>query len=386
MINNKAINKRIEWLDGIKGIACILIFFHHFFLAFYPAIYYGEAGVSHLHGYDVKLAQSPLSVVLNGNFMVALFCIISSMVISMQVMSLEDNKDKLSEIILKRYLRLMLPVLPIGIVVYFMLKYRVFTNLNAVIYTHSIWLSSYYTAAISFKQALKDIFIQIWFYGDSSLSTAFWMLSQLFYGSFLTIILSVISWKANKHIWLIYIAVFFFFFDKQNFMMAFVLGVLLAWIYKNRTHGFQIYIGFICLIAGIFLGGYPSGVTPTNIYWFLRFESYVVWHILGAFLTVYGIWNLNLLHRFMSLRLFHVLGKICYSVYLIHIPVLFSLSTYIFLFFYRQGLAYWESVIISLILSTIAIIELAYLYNKYIERICEVAQKKILNFFIEGNK
>jgi peptidoglycan/LPS O-acetylase OafA/YrhL len=373
------------WLDGVKGIACMLVFFHHFFLAFYPATYFGEKCTTHLYGFDVKLAQSPLSVVINGNFMVALFCVISGTVISMQVMSLAKNKEKLSDIVFKRYFRLMFPLLPVGIVVFFMLKFGLFTNLEAATYTQSSWLATYYSQPISFLRALKSIFIQIWFYGDDCLSTAFWMLSQLFYGCFLSIILSIISWKANKHTWIIYLAVFSFFIGKQDFMIAFVLGTLLAWLYNNRGHGNRIFLGWLCFGVGIFLGGYPSGITPINIYHFFSFLPYLIWHVVGAALTVYAVFNLNLLQRFLSLSLFRMLGKISYAVYIIHIPVLFSLSTEVFLISYKQGLAYWQSVVISLIVSTIILVVLSLFYNKYVEALCEILQNKISRFFISDN-
>ena len=35
-------SKRIMWLDGLKGLACIGVLLHHFSLAFLPAVYYGD--------------------------------------------------------------------------------------------------------------------------------------------------------------------------------------------------------------------------------------------------------------------------------------------------------------------------------------------------------
>lgn len=386
IMNIQTKSKRITWLDGIKGIACILVFFHHFFLAFYPATYFGEKGATHLSGMDTQFAQSPLSVVINGNFMVALFCVISGMIVSLQVMSLAENKEKLSEIVFKRYFRLMLPVVPVGIVVYFMLKYGFFTNLDAAVYTQSNWLSTFYTTSISFYQTLQSLFIQIWFYSDAKLANSFWMLSQLFYGCFLSILLSVISWKARKHTWVIYLITFLFFFQKEDLLMAFVLGTLLAWFYKNRYQSSQNFLGVICLIAGIFLGGFPTGVKPTNIYRFLNFETYVVWHVFGAALLVYGVCNLRLLQHFFSMRLFKMLGNISYAVYIIQIPILFSLSTEIFILCYRRGMEYWQSTVVSFLVTIVALIALSYLYHRYIERLCNFVQDKIMVFFIAENK
>ena len=99
----QARKQRIEWLDGWKGILCILIFVHHFCLLFFPAIHYGVNAPSYLQGVDTFLSQSPLSVILNGNYMVALFCVISAVVISRSLIRKQDT-HKLVRVVLKRYI------------------------------------------------------------------------------------------------------------------------------------------------------------------------------------------------------------------------------------------------------------------------------------------
>lgn len=372
-------NERIDWLDGLKGIACILIFVHHFCLAFYPSIHYGINVATKMNGIDISLADSPLSVIINGNFLVALFCVISGTVISIQIMGMSD-KTKISEIIVKRYFRLIIPLVPIGILVYLMLKFDLFSNIDAVNYTNSPWLAQYYNHSIGFIQTLKLIFIDTLFYGSDILSNAYWMLSQLFYGTFLSIILSMISWKLNKHTWIIYVIVASIFITNQTLALAFIFGTLLAWLYKNKSIIFNKYLGYILLIVGIFLGGYPSGVIPNNIYSFLNGETYITWHIIGSFLTIYGLWSSKLIQKILSMRIFKNLGSISYSIYLIHIPLLFSISTSIFISTINQ-IGYFYSTLISLVLSVVILILISYFYNKYIEKLSLNIQNKILKYF-----
>ena len=52
-------NKRISYIDGLRGIACILVFVNHFLMAFYPASYFGADAPSHFaNGLDSFYAQS----------------------------------------------------------------------------------------------------------------------------------------------------------------------------------------------------------------------------------------------------------------------------------------------------------------------------------------
>lgn len=369
---------RIQWMDGLKGIACILIFVHHFLLVFYPAIHYGGAAVSYLDGYDIAFSQSPLSVVVNGNFMVALFCVISGVVISMQIMGMSD-KDKLAEVVLKRYFRLMFPLFLVGLLVYLFLRLNFFTNIETAALTQSPWASVLYQEPITFVQFLESVFINIWFYGDNTLSTAFWMLSSLFFGTFLSIILSVISWKFKKKAWIIYVFVLICLFNVSDLKLAFVFGTLLAWAYINVPKIFNQFVGWIALIIGLFLGGYPSGVIPTNIYRFLSRLSYTDLHIIGAFFTLYGIWSCKILQKILSLRIFQWLGEISYSVYLIHIPLLFTVSTSIFLLT-NKAIGYLSSVVLSFGISLILLIIISFIYHRYVEKSCTLLQKKLFNF------
>ena len=36
-------NERLTWIDGLRGLACILIFTHHFLVSFFPSSYNGES-------------------------------------------------------------------------------------------------------------------------------------------------------------------------------------------------------------------------------------------------------------------------------------------------------------------------------------------------------
>jgi len=342
-------HSRIEWLDGIRGISCVLIFLHHFCLIFYPAIHYGDAVPTMFYHIDTFLSQSPLSVIINGNFLVALFLTISGMVISLQVMDMED-KTKVADLIIKRYLRLVLPIIPIGILIYIMLYFELFTNLTVAEITHSIWANSFYHTKLTFPVILKSIFVDTIFIGSDILSTAFWMLSELFYGTFTSIILSAITWKYKKNVWLIYIVVVFSLFNHNNLQVAFVFGTLLAWLYRSISWKSNNYIFYFFLVAGLVLGGYPTGVVPTNFYRYFNFITAFDLHVLGAFFLLYSIKNIKLFQNFLSMGVFKFLGKISYSVYLLHIPLLFSISTSLFLYA-QTYFSYSYCVLFSLILS-----------------------------------
>lgn len=377
--------EHIKWIDGVKGLACILVFWHHFCLAFLPGIHFGPFAPSHVSGeLDIRLAQSPLSFVLNGNFMVAIFCVLSGFVLSMQIFGKSDAY--ISKIVFKRYFRLMLPIVPIAIVVALLLNNGLFCNLQAAPYTGSGWFTSYYVAPITLDRFIYSVLAGIWFYGDDTLSTAFWMLKTLFYGSFVAVLLSMVAKQMKKGVYLFLILFIAVLILANDMLWAFGFSVLIA--YQRQQSKGRTYpaVGVICVILGCVLGGYPSGVAPTNAYRFLNvlppwYQGFMLWHILGAGLLIWGLFQLQGICRGLSNRFFVFLGKISYAVYLIHIPLLFGLSAWLFLCFSQRGMSYLGSVGLSFVISNLMLVVLATLYHTFVEKNCNRLIDKCSRYF-----
>ena len=228
-------SKQIAWIDGLKGLACIGVLSHHFLLAFLPATYYGDINMAKLQNQgDVLMAQAPYSFFINGNYMVALFCLLSALVLSLKVMNME-NRQSVAGMFIKRYPRLMLPTIPVILLVYLMLKYECFAHLQTVSLTQSPWLGAFYLEKVSFKRCIDGIFVTTWYTSDSTFSNAFWMLGSLFFGSILAMILSMFTWKIKRNaVDIIYVFCILIYIRVNTLQLAFVLGVLLAHLYKER--------------------------------------------------------------------------------------------------------------------------------------------------------
>lgn len=389
------VKPRIEWLDGIKGISCLMLFILHFFMGFYPAYHFGEAQESHLNGFEVWLLNSPLNMFFAGNVFVALFCMISGLVLALQVMNMKNPLEKIPGVVIKRYLRLMLPVVPIGFFVWVVSKLGLFYNIEAVQYTLSGWLTQYYSEDMSLGSMLSAVFVKIWFYGDDSISTAYWMLSQMFYGSFLAIILGTIYWQFKRFAGALYLFVFAVFLPRHDYLAAFAVGAIIAWMFKEghmdifkkfdikvgcaTSHSFSKVIGWICIALGIFLGGYPSGTEPTNYYRIMNIHFNEVWYFLGAFFIIFGVYQLEVVQKFLNIRPLKFLAKICYDIFLVHIPIIFSAGMGLFVLLMKNGMDYNVAVIITAVVTIPLVVIVSAFYNKYVGKSCSVVIKKIMD-------
>jgi peptidoglycan/LPS O-acetylase OafA/YrhL len=333
--------------------------------------------------------------------------VLSGFVLS--VKTLRSEEPQIARMIVKRYPRLMLPVVPVGIAVYFMLRFQLFFNQQVVPVSGSPWFAGYYIEPVSVDRLLYALIAGIWFQGDDSLSTAFWMLRTLFLGSFAAILLSIAAKHMKKHAGLFLCCCMGVMMFANDMLWAFALSALLAYGYVRKAQEYaevpadgtagmtqencavqegaeqgksgrtadilKTARGIVCVVAGCLLGGYPSGVIPTNAYRFLNifpawYHGFMLLHIAGAGLLVYGLLCLKRLPALLGNRLFLFLGKISYAVYLVHIPLLFCLSAYVFLQAQGSGLGYLRSTAVSFVVSNAVLVIAAFLYHQIVERPC----------------
>lgn len=374
--------KRILWIDGLRGIACILIVLHHFILGYYPAAYLGSDGVSHMtSGADTAFAQSPLGFFVNGDVWVTVFCVVSGFVIANQVWRMTDGRQY-SKALLKRYPRLVLPVFAVSVIIYLMLQLGLFWNLQTSYITGSEWLSSYYQDKTDLRVLITDSLIYNWLIGHRLVySNAFWMLKDLFAGSYVAYILAYIGKDAKRRMLWVYLFVFIIFFPINTHQTDFVIGVLTAFLYGQFGKYFRSHqkifvpIGLLLILIGFFLGGYPTGMVPTNGYRYLAamegmLPRDVYYHRLAVFSLFFGICMISGLQKALGTAPCRFLGKISYAVYLIHIPVLFSVTAWIFMQLYQKMGRYNLTAVTTLFVSLAVILLLAWLFWRFVETYC----------------
>lgn len=373
-------DSKISWIGGFKGMISILLFAYFFLRVFYPSVYYGDIELSHTNSeFDVSIAQSVFGGLINGNFLQCIFCMLIGLTISYQIFSAE-KKEYLSDVMIKRYIRLSLPVFFVTLFIYFIWKKDLFSDTSLSSITYSSY--GFYENIPKFSEIFKTSFITDWFKGDPTFSIAFSLLEYIFLGSFLSYILGILSWNKNTKIIIVYIIVLLIYFVLDSFYLCFVIGTLLAYIiHKYEQKDEMTIIGVILLLIGLFLGGYPTEIEPTNVYNAFSFlpkwvTIYQFYHIIGAGLTILGIYYISGVCKVLSFGIFRLFGNISYGMYLISMPLILSLSNYIFLKIYKGADGYFSAVFVTFILSLIAIIILSIIFYYVIEFISNIVASK----------
>ncbi len=171
--------KQIDWITGLKGIACIGVMLMHFCAAFMQN---GAGGYQVSEGIHFVFDKI-LSVWLNGNFMVCLFCTISGYLLSKsKLVSIHQFCVKIGT----RYFRLALPLLGGCILVFLLYILGLFYNDTAGMLMENTWFSGFYQE-LEAKNIILSPFYKIVLHGEDSFGMPFWMMGSLLKGSFLSL-------------------------------------------------------------------------------------------------------------------------------------------------------------------------------------------------------
>lgn len=373
-------NKRIAWIDGLKGIACLLIFTHHFSLEYFNGAYFGEVMESKLpFRLDIRLSYEPYGVLTNGNFWVCVFVMLAAFLTAAIVLrhcaAPQNNnwQDKLSGMIIKRYVRLVVPCGVAG-VLYWLLREFLVPRFSCYRGLENI---------LSFVKMLYHTFVKMWIVPDQEALGPYWMLYAIFWGTFIAILLALATRYSKK--WTLpffFVIASILLWAKDEYYLCVVVGVLLAWLTEsglvkdNRRYRWA---ALFPLAAGLYLGGYPSFAAPVFFYQYLgklctqiyANKGIATFHTLGAGLLILGILMSGAVQRGLSARPLRWLGSVSMGVFVLHVTVMQFVGRPLRDWLLGMGMDYALMVLVVYLILTAVLLLLAWGYKNTVERLLE---------------
>lgn len=387
---------KIKYIEGIRGLAAIIVVLHHYTLAFYPALNFGDSNQTNFGNgsHELLFANTPLNLIYNGGFAVSVFFILSGFVLS-NAYHQSQNPNMISSYAIKRYVRLFVPVSVTIIISYIFIKAGFMTNSNLGEITKSRdWLNGAFTVDLGIYDVIKNMFIDVFFIKDNKYNPVLWTMTYELLGSFLLFaFLLIIHPLKNKNILFITL-ICVLFFTKNEFYAAFILG---AFLNKNIIHndvGFlklflKNHFLFLYLLLGIFFCSYPLCNTVNHtMYQYITFSflnNYDFYHVIGAFIIMVVVLHSDKLKQFFSLQVLSYIGKISFSFYLLHFIVLCSFSCYAFKQFF-QFYGYNVSVLFAFLCSLPIIILSSICFYKWVDKFGIKLSEKFLALFVSKNE
>ena len=384
-------SKRITWIDGLKGIACLLIFTHHFALEYFNGAYFGDIMESKLpFQLDIRLSYEPYGILTNGNFWVCVFVTLAAFLTAVSVLRAiggthsagarqKDWQEKLSGMIVKRYVRLAVPCGIAGIL-YWVLRQCLVPHFECYRGLENL---------LTFEQMLWHTFVKMWIVPDQEALGPYWMLYIIFWGTFISIILALATRYSKR-----WVLPFFFLiasmllWAKDEYYLCVVAGVLLAWIMNsgvladNRRNR---WLALIPLAAGLYLGGYPSYAQPVFFYRCLgrlcqhifAGKGIATYHVLAAALLILGIIMCKPVQRGLSVKPLRWLGSVSMGVFVLHVTVMQFVGRPLQNMFLGMGMSYPLMVLVVYLILMVLLLLLAWGFHNTVERL----QEKLLSRF-----
>jgi peptidoglycan/LPS O-acetylase OafA/YrhL len=322
-------------LEAVRGVAALVVVVYHICLGFFP--YY--AGVFPEYARQSWQGE-PFFVFVNGNAAVALFFVLSGYVLSRRFFELGDHRILLKGAV-KRWPRLMGPVLLVVLASYALFKFNLYQFEQAGAASGSPWLINFAHVdaydnkpPIQLEYALREGAFLTFFRGDSYFDSAIWTMRPELIGSFITFGLAPILFEARKSSFLLTIGLIAFatvlIRNANSNLLGFPIGVGLAALIPRGLaipRGF----GYAALLTALYLLGYSGA--PTGIYALLPFLTTHTngTNVIGAALLIAVIETLPSIREIFSGRISQFLGALSFPIYLVHILIICSAGSAIYL-------------------------------------------------------
>lgn len=365
--------KRLSYLEGLRGLAAIMVFLCHFSYAFYYALYSGVVAESNMPGnLDTLIAVTPLNVLYNGKLAVRIFFLLCGYVICIKFFKTGDKKYLVSGAI-KRYFRLIVPILFIEVITYLLMKMGVYHNGAAAVISHSQdWFMTFNSEEPNFFIMLKEAFVEAFFGKPYAYNNILWIIRYEFLGSLMVygILYVTGKWKYRHILYIILCALCI-----RNDYVCIFIGMLLSDLMQNKPVWFDKlcknkFILLISLIFGMFLATYPAAGKDINlqhtIYAIVPVPMVIIFYVVGSSLLFFVLLNSELLQKFFGGKVLTFLGKYSFGIYLVHFPIIATFSSW-FLVRMNGIINYNAIMIINFVLTIPYVLIYAILVTKYIE-------------------
>jgi len=359
-------------LDGIRGIAALMVVFYHYLLSYYPGLFVATPGYSHTSSnIESILGITPVNIIYNSGFAVCMFFVLSGFVLSHKYFTTHKSENPFS-LAIKRYFRLVIPILVSVLISLAILSLNGYSMIQEVVkYTNcSFWLAHLWNVHPSLLQALKEAFFSSIFKGGTKpYNDVLWTMHPEFLGSLLVFTMLALVGKLRLR-YPIYLALILIFYS--GYMPAFIIGLGICDYYASKKRApmpLPLLILFLLII--LYTGSYQ--ILPRNDIWLpldpLTKVNKIFPFLIASILVLVIAINSERFQKILSHKWLAFLGKISFSLYLLHLLVLGSFSCYLFRLFYIQfEMDYFSSFLCMMVISLALAMIVSYLMYKYVDR------------------
>jgi peptidoglycan/LPS O-acetylase OafA/YrhL len=392
--NQPATREKFKFIEGARGLASLQVLVLHYFSAFLPA-FIGLVGSQPHYSWENWLRKTPVFFLIDGNTAVFVFFLMSGFVLAP---AFTRSTSGTFALVAKRFVRLYIPV---GVAVILSIAMVIsFPDLRAHVssLTHSQWINELYRNPRTIALLAKDLFtgsMLLGYQGVSILSNAGWLTRYLdlsgvsysmdpplwtlhaeFWGSMLLIVTAWLYTCAPRRLFKA-VFVLMFFLTGTSYFTLFLLGFAAYmsrnWFLKQTSRRASL-AGAVLIVTGILVCSTKIPVPYEAILkvcarfsWLHAFGIAQLKGQLGAIFLLSGVLLSAGARSFLSHRIPLWLGKISFSLYLIHFPIIFTFGFGLFNVL-APHTSYAIAIVTTTVISCSLTIAVAAAFERFVDR------------------
>jgi peptidoglycan/LPS O-acetylase OafA/YrhL len=329
---------KLAELDGLRGLAALVVVLWHFAFAFIPE----RIGIIAPFNPTDGLVGSPAFALIDGPGAVILFFVLSGFVLPLAYFR-SGQIDVVLRAAAKRWFRLVGLTVLAAVGSCLLLRFGLYYYREAAAFTQSDWLAGFGGGDVdgqlqpSLSAAVLEGAVFAFLRDNNVYDPVLWTMRDELFGSLMTFGLSVMLWRRSVAFGialLVAAATATQFVDPR--LVAFVAGLALSWLHAQGRLPISGKLAVAFLLLGVMLFGYlePRGLYAPFAFmqdssgW--RYDR--IWlHTIGSVLLILGLLGSETAGRLLASAGGRLLGRLSFPVYLFHFPIICSLSCWLFL-------------------------------------------------------
>lgn len=369
-------SQRLEFVDGVKAVAVLLVFNIHFLNAYYCGIYTLNPADFHTPGAEWWIGATPLNFIYAGKVGARVFLVLSAFLLSFHYFcGGEPRKLLLTPV--KKYVRLVAPVLFVNLAVVFLMRAGAYYNAQAAALAGSEeFFGVYNRFEPSLLGAAAEACFGCFLTGSNAYNGPIWFMQYEFLGCTGAALLLYVSgrWKRPARLALyVLLALLLIRTDYLCMVLGAAAGELYALETAEALPGIvdkllkKRALMWIVFGIGFYFATYPSYGNAEGTIYALFPPKVLFYYNVAIPVMLFALAQLPCAVRFLSRRVFRYLTGISYCFYLIHFPMLCTISAAFFVSMYGK-VSYHLLTLMTYILTFTASALLAWLMTRLIDR------------------
>jgi peptidoglycan/LPS O-acetylase OafA/YrhL len=328
---------RLVPLEAFRGMAACIVLVMHFFLGFSPY----TLGVLENARNSESLVGQPYFAFFNGTGAIIFFFTLSGFVLCWSYFN-EERPEKLILAFLKRFPRLAGIVVVTTVASYGLFKFGLYYFEEAAQVSASPWLATFASSGWTpeFEPAFHKAVIQgltTFFTGNVTYNSNLWTMQPEFFGSMIVYMLAgfLSMVLGYRHLLYAFAILSISALGFNQHLLPFIVGLFLSvYLAKRKTH-VPLGVSMLLIAAGLYMLGY---LIPEKAYAWVshldgmaRIYFQTAFHTLGSACLIFAVMANRRLFEKLNGGLFKLLGRLSFPLYLVHTPVICSVSSYVYL-------------------------------------------------------